>query len=290
MESKERVNQRKHIRTYGARDKEELVNAIKLLHDQGYSQVEISKRLNIARGTIQRWNKELNIFVPLTPGEAGKKKNKKYHYDENYFSDISSPNQAYVLGYILGDGTIIDRKKSKRLILCLAENDVQLLRDIAEELNMSTAIKFRKKNAPNEQNKYSLTINSTKMCDDLISLGVGPKKTGHEAWIALKSNMLQWAFIRGFFDADGHIRVYQRNGYLKVRVGFTGSKEMLTSTLKFLQTYEIGLKVKGVLKKQGCYDLYLSSIIEAKMIFNLLYKHGDIKLNRKYEKFSSLMI
>ncbi len=53
----------------------------------------------------------------------------------------------------------------------LAEKDKQLLCDIGQELNMVEVIKFRKKNKPNEQNKYSLTVNSTKMCNDLITLG-----------------------------------------------------------------------------------------------------------------------
>lgn len=290
MGSKEGVNRSIRRRGYGARDKEELIRAIIHLHDEGYSQVEISKQLNIARGTILRWNKELQFFIPRTPGEAGKIKSKIYHYNENYFSDITTPNQAYILGYILGDGTLFDRKKSKRLVLCLAETDLQLIGEIAIELKMPTAIKFRKKSAPNEQNKFSLTINSTKMCDDLIKLGVKPKKTGNEKWIELYNEQLQWAFIRGIFDADGHIRVYYRNGYQKARVGFTGSKDLLDSILKYFQSYGIGCRVKGVVKKQGCYDLYFSSINEIKLIFKLMYQHGEIKLNRKYEKFSFLMI
>ena len=104
------------------------------------------------------------------------------------------------------------------MVLSLAEQDKQLLYDIARELNMVEAIKFRKRNALNEQNKYSLVINSTKMCNDLIRLGVAPNKTAVESWIEFGNIDLQWAFLRGFFDADGHIRVYYRNGYLKTRL------------------------------------------------------------------------
>ncbi|WP_052404777.1 helix-turn-helix domain-containing protein [Bacillus rubiinfantis] len=45
-----------------------------------------------------------------------------------------------------------------------------------------------------------------------------------------------------------------------------------------------------VIRKQGCSDLYLSSIKEITGIAKELYKYGDIRLNRKYEKFLSLMI
>jgi hypothetical protein len=288
--AKEGVNHNKRQRGYEARDKEEIIKLITKFHEQGYSQVDIAKKLNISRGTIKRWNDELYFIESRAPGEAGKLKSKVYDYDEDYFEKISTPNQAYITGYITGDATIFDRKKSKRLVLCLAEQDKQLLFDIGKEMNMKEAIKFRKKNNNNEQNKYSLTINSTKMCNDLIALGVGPQKTGSETWINFEKVDLQWAYLRGFFDADGHIRVYERNGYQKARLGFTGNQDMLASILMFLKSHGLAKNVNSITLKQGCSDLHLSSIKDLKLIFTQLYKHGNIKLDRIFIKFSSLMI
>jgi len=132
----EGVNRNTRQRGYEARDKEEMLRKAKYLHEKGYSQVKIARILGINRGTLRRWNEEMKMFEIRKPGEAGKLANKKYNYNENYFSDIKTPNQAYLVGYILGDGTIFDRKKSKRLILTLAEENKQLLYDIAKELNM----------------------------------------------------------------------------------------------------------------------------------------------------------
>jgi hypothetical protein len=87
-------------------------------------------------------------FTSLNQGhqvKAGKLKNKIYKYDENFFEEIVTSNQAYILGYITGDGTIIDRGKSKRLVLSLAEEDKQLIYDIAKEFNMQNCVKFRRK-------------------------------------------------------------------------------------------------------------------------------------------------
>ncbi|WP_066257552.1 LAGLIDADG family homing endonuclease [Neobacillus drentensis] len=290
MEEMGGVNHNVRRRPYGARDKEELIILIFNLHKEGFSQVDIARKLNISRGTIKLWNDELNFFKPRSPGEAGKLKNKIHQYDENYFKTIQTPNQAYLLGYITGDGTIVDRIKSKRLVLSLAEEDKELLYDIGKELKMDEAIKFRKRNAPNEQNKYSLTISSTKMCNDLFALGIGPRKTGIEKWINFNKDELQWSFLRGFFDADGHIRVFKRNGYLKARMGFTGNPDMLMGILTFLKTKGFAKNVNSITPKQGCSDLYLSSIKELAVLGKDLYKYGDIKLNRKYIKFSSLMI
>lgn len=101
---------------------------------------------------------------------------------------------------------------------------------------------------------------------------------------------MQWAFIRGFFDADGHIGVYGRENRMVQRVGFTGNLNMLSSLLEYLKSYDIGKRVNTISAKQGCYDLRISSKSDLKKVFSLMYKYGDIKLNRKYGKFSSLMI
>jgi hypothetical protein len=52
----------------------------------------------------------------------------------------------------------------------------------------------------------------------------------------------------------------------------------------------VAKNVNSITQKQGCSDLHLSSMKELKLIFTELYKHGNIKLDRKFIKFSSLMI
>ncbi|WP_028273669.1 LAGLIDADG family homing endonuclease [Atopococcus tabaci] len=286
----EKVGRNPRRRVYGARDKEEIIKTVKRLYNKGHSLVDIARITGVNRGTLSRWNNDLQFIKMRTPGEAGKLKSKIYDYDEDYFENINTFNKAYLLGYIAGDGTIRDDIKRKRLILTLAEQDKQLLDDIAKELQMEKLVKFRKRNAENEQNKYSLVINCTKMCDDLIKLNVTPRKTGNEKWVDLGDQRLQWSFLRGFFDADGSIRVYTRYGYTKARMGFTGNKEFLTDILQFLKIQGFAKGVNAISPKQGCYDLYLSSVKDLKKIFPLLYRDGDIKLNRKYDIFSSLMI
>jgi len=278
--SMEEVNRIVRRRPYEARDKERLIKRIIELHENGMSQVDIAKTLNIGRGTILRWNKELELFKAREPGQAGKLKNKKYHYDENYFKNIDSANKAYLVGYITGDGTLYDRGKSKRLILSLAEQDQQLLEDIAKELSMQEAIKLRQRCAPNEQNQYSLIINSTEMCNDLMRLGIKPRKTGFESWIDFKNEDLQWTYLRGFFDADGH---FSKRG----RIGFTGNREMLLSLLQFLHNQQLALTVHKLYPKQGCVDLFIYRKDDVLKIIRKLYEHGSIQLNRKYEKIKS---
>jgi hypothetical protein len=75
-----------------------------------------------------------------------------------------------------------------------------------------------------------------------------------------------------------------------VRFGITGSKQLLEGISKFLKSKGIAQNVNSLTKKEGCFDLHISSIKDVKNLFHHLYQHGDIKLMRKYETFSSLMI
>lgn len=283
----ERVNHNRRRRNYGARDKEELINTIKKLYSEGLSQHEISRTINIPRGTISRWMVERKI-IGRDPGEAGKLKSKIYNYGENFFTNIDNANKAYIVGFILGDGYIVDRKKSKRLAIVIAEEDKQVLIDIAKEMNTIEMLKLRKSKLPNEQNKVALIINSTKMCNDLIRIGIKPNKTAKEPWIDFRNEELQWAFIRGVFDADGHIGSHGKSK--STRVSFVNSYELLSNLLKFLKKYSIGENVHTISKKQGCHELRIAAKKDLKTLFAYMYKYGDLKLNRKYEKFSSLMI
>ena len=83
----------------------------------------------------------------------------------------------------------------------------------------------------------------------MIKIGVRPQKTGHETWINFHHEDLQWAYLRGFFDADGHVRVYERNVYRKARMGFTGNEKMLLSTLSFLKELGFAKNVHSITQK-----------------------------------------
>lgn len=280
-----KVDQASSNRGYGEQRREELCKEIVRLHDEGMSQVKIARELGVARGTISRWNKQYNLFQARTPGEAGRLASKKYNYDDNYFNNITTDSQAYIIGFIVADGTVIDEGKRKRIRIELAEQDRQLLEDIAKELNMLEAVKTKERAASNEQNKVILTINSTPIADDLISLGLTPKKTGKEQLIRFDNDELTWSFLRGFFDGDGHIRVYERNGYQKQRAGFTGNREMLSDILDFLKENGIAENVNSITDKSGCSDLYISSKSDVIKIRDRFYHEDCLCLHRKRDKF-----
>jgi transposase len=258
---------------YTDAEKNAFKEEIKTRHDAGESIADIARDLRLTRATIQIWNKTEKFVDTRTPGEAGKMKNKIYGYDENFFEYIDSADKAYIVGFLMGDGCVYDREKSKRFKLDLQESDYQIIYDIAEKLNMVEALKLRARQKDTEQNKMSLVVNSTKMSDDLIKLGVVPRKTGIEPWVDLKDEKLQWAFIRGLMDADGCVT---KNGSIR----FFNSEYLLTDLQSFLQSYGIESKVNP---KVGCFELSVRKAGSEEMCKHL-YNDGDLKLNRKYDR------
>ena len=55
------------------------------------------------------------------------------------------------------------------------------------------------------QETFGIDINSTKICNDLVNLGIGYRKTYKELHIPKIKQELVRHFIRGYFDGDGTI-------------------------------------------------------------------------------------
>jgi intein-encoded DNA endonuclease-like protein len=291
MKAREQVNRNTRRRFYEVHSKERLITELQRLYNKGLSQHEIAKILNIPRGTLSRWMVEVGIHG-RDPGKAGKVISQKYFYNENAFENVTDPNIAYVLGFLMGDGYVVDRGKSKRFLVTLALSDRQIIDDIAEYLGLQNQVKVRKASYKNEQDKISLIVNSTKMSNDLANYGIVPNKTGSEVFTTFNSNSLQWAFLRGFFDADGYIRRYQRNGYTKAKFTLTGNQTMLLDIKGFLIDQGLVVKGKAIYPKQGCVSFEISSAETIRQLGKFLYdiRTGELCLNRKAQVFHSLMI
>ncbi|WP_134698586.1 helix-turn-helix domain-containing protein [Ammoniphilus sp. YIM 78166] len=290
MGTKGRVNHIRRRRYYGARDRDLLKQRVKEFYNEGFSQHEIARIMDIPRGTLSRWMTE-DGFIGRDPGQMGKEKSKIYQYDENIFENINDPNLAYIVGFIMGDGCVHDRVKSKRLVIAIAITDRQILEDIADYLGMVELLKIRKAKYENEQDKISLTINSTKLCHDLMKYGVLPQKTGRECFPIFQGENLRWAFLRGFFDADGYIRRYYRSNLEKPKFTLTGNEKMMLQIKHFLIAHGLSIPKKPIYQKVGCVSFELASIKTIRLLATHLYapNTGTLSLKRKQEIFLSFL-
>lgn len=143
----------------------------------------------------------------------------------------------------------------------------------------------------------SLVLNATDLCNDLISLGVEPRKTGIEKFIMFDQDHCTWAFIRGFFDADGNIRVYKRssrNGeksHTKAIFRITSNRRILEDMRLYFEAQGVAIFGKAIYPKEGCFSFETSSTYLIRKIYDKMYgpSSGELRLNRKYEEFQKLL-
>ncbi len=146
--------------------------------------------------------------------------------NENYFKKWSS-EMAYILGFILADGCIIEgtyEGYSGSLKLGVNKKDIDILEKIKLQLASQHKISIGKEAA-------HLGITSQVIVSDLKSLGIVYRKSLHENVPIIPKKYIK-DFIRGIVDGDGSIHFDKKN-YPTLSV--CGGK----NTITFLQNHFI---------------------------------------------------
>jgi len=134
--------------------------------------------------------------------------NRRYTYDDSFFSDINSDKKAYLLGWIASDGSVTRCTIS----VVIHKKDILLLEELRNLVCREIPIKA-KKNTP----LVGISFNSQRMVADVCQhLKIYPQKKDSVVRMPSLSTPLTWAFIRGFFDGDGCVA----NPYLRAQRGW----------------------------------------------------------------------
>lgn len=136
---------------------------------------------------------------------------------------IQSEAEAYILGFLFGDGYVTSKKKNKyySVGITLSLKDKAHLIKINEFLvgSIKEGVAKLKRNSK-EYNTIKLFKCDVNLVQRLISLGIKPNKT-YELYDPLEhihENMFHH-FIRGYFDADGTICKTKEGKYVAGIVG-----------------------------------------------------------------------
>lgn len=228
---------------------------IKRLRD-GESLKSIAEDLNVSRNTIYKHlNKNGNKRPPLL--------------NENFFENIDSENKAYWLGFIAADGCVGLWYKKYRLDIGLNSKDFNHLEKFHRDIESSISVKVY-------PYRCQSSHTSDKLCNDLINLGIVPKKS-----LVLKypniHNSMDRHFIRGYFDGDGCLYNY-KNGK-QWRISFLGTEDILKNIQK-----RLGTNV-SIRKKNKIYTMYINGNKQVERILDYMYKDCKIKLDRKHKLY-----
>ena len=142
---------------------------------------------------------------------------RQYKLNEDYFGKICTEEKAYWLGFILADGCV--QSNYNGISIELQKKDKEHLKKFLRSL---------KANYPLVKTGcgFSVAIFSKKMKQDLIKLGVTPRKAQTTKPIRVRKN-LQRYFWRGVFDGDGSIH---SNLY---GISISGTEEVSLAFIKF---------------------------------------------------------
>lgn len=292
------------VKNYDARKKQERIDAGEIIRDAitkeqiqymveqynlGRSCEDIGKEMGFVRSTVRNNIKRSGINV--------RHKNFKRKHkikNEDYFEMIDSERKAYFLGLLWADGCnyirVLKGKHAHQTVISLKEEDKHILEEFCLDIYENTNIlSFREREKP-RKNQWTLRISSVKMSNDLINLGMMPRKSVIVDWPQNLPDYLIKHFIRGVYDGDGGISFNTNSRNYTVGI---------ISSVLFIN------ELKSILDKHLNYSFHISEKIYPKtgtimknfkihgndkcaMFLDWLYDGATVKLNRKYQKYLEL--
>lgn len=238
------------------------ISEIISLYLEGESTTIIAEKANISPRYVRMILNDNN--VKMRPRGSWKR---IYSLNENYFK-IWSANMAYILGFLIADGTVARDNHS----VIIAQKEKYILENIKKELGSNQPL-FKNK----DTGVYLLTINSKIIKEDLIEIhGVKPNKSSTIEFPYVPEEFMSH-FIRGYFDGDGFVKY---EGYFVSFVG--GSRSFMLSLKDKIE--ENGFETNYT-EHTTHFRVYVSGRRTIKLFSEWLYKNNGLHLKRKYEAF-----
>lgn len=197
----------------------------------------------------------------------------KYH---DYFQDITTERQAYFLGFMIADGSIIKKKDKKNDVISfgLKKSDKYIVDIFAKELGYVGTI-------TNSKEMVVIQFASQKMSLDLEKYGVIKRKSYLGTTLPPLNDELMPHLIRGFFDGNGTVYVDKNKHF---NWGFYGSQLICEQIRDFLMK-KLSIECPKVFNKGSVSFIYLHSKIRTPKFYDFIYSNASIYLHRKKEKF-----
>ena len=200
---------------------------------------------------------------------------------------------AYVLGYFAADGAMIRNSRGGHFIE-FHSTDKILITKVRSALksNHHIGVRVPARNKPNHKIAYRLQVGSVGMYNDLLALGMSPRKSLTLQMPTIPQKYIGH-FVRGYFDGDGCVYskklqfADRKNQRLVLLSVFScGTLSFLEALLELLKTR--GVRGGSLKKKKSGNELALSRL-DSVALYRIMYNNlrdSDIYLGRKYKLFT----
>ena len=204
---------------------------------------------------------------------------------EDYFDTIDKPRKAYWLGWLMGDGNVSVYRGQYAIKLKTQCRDSYLITQFLSDINAETykvvTVDCVTPQGKPDKAKY-VSLSSKHMVLTLMKYGIIPRKTGFEK---IPENIDQCYiphFLRGFYDAEGHVSYSKRYKHKYYDVGFTTNENMCQQIMS-----AVGIHT-SINKKVGVSQIHFGRK-QGRTLFNFLYNDADFYLVRKHDSFLEML-
>ncbi len=215
------------------------------------------------------------------------KENYARPHNHNTFKEIKTENDAYLLGLLLADGQIQQRRHQSLLLrIDLINTDREILEKLAIHLGCKiTDVRYYKAPTTTSNAIARLILYSDDVCHNLMQWGVVPNKTYIVKWPTNLDTNLEHHFIRGYFDGDGSISKHPANPHFKL----CGTEQFLiTCQHKLHEACQVSftkLQCRFPERENNIRSLEYGGRLQVLRIMKYLYQDSSIFLQRKRQRF-----
>jgi hypothetical protein len=245
------------------------------IYNSGKSIMEISRDYKIERHFLS--------YILYDNGIVGVGNVISYNHI-NRFTTIDNEWSAYWLGFLYADGNVATDNNRYRLVLELAEKDLNHLLKFRDWISPGRPIKTRVYR--DGRKSHIVYVQSVEIVSSVIGLGCVPRKSHvieFPSSITVPDNMIHH-FMRGYFDGDGCMSGSAFNITC-------GSEVFITEYVSHLCNLDISpCKIVKYVYDNGWHDKYSWSKSrkgDITTIYNYLYNNSTICLDRKRLKIES---
>lgn len=210
-----------------------------------------------------------------------------YHFNEGYFSEVTTPEQAHVLGLIATDGCV----RKGYVQLNLQRSDRGHMEKINAALESNVPIHdYEKVSHKDKVKPYSVVqYYSARMVADLARLGIGPRKTWTVHPCFSPDHPLAGPFWQGCVDGDGsiyHGRAEKRkNAWC---IAYCGNRHMVAGFVRFVRS-RLGVRPSEVRRVRRVRVVVYAAFKRTQPLARLLYEGATLWMDRKKAKADALL-
>jgi hypothetical protein len=243
-----------------------MLGTIKKLYENGYNYKEIAEKIDKDPRTISKIVKKEGYQ------QLKKIRRSKYSLNESYFDSIGE-EQLWLIGLLAADGWVV---KDKYLALSQSgSHGNDMIKYVMNQLQYDGPI-YEKSNSS------SFQLTSKHIIDKLFNYNIVPNKSLIYELPKLKNYR---NFLRGYFEGDGSIGVYDNGrGYKNLVMSFVGTKEFIHEVVKILPNPPSS--VREIKRVENCWEIrYYGK--KAIKFGEWLFSNENLYKSKKYHIFTN---